>query len=190
MKGKTLLSLAMLLSITLTLMPALVAAPPAEPYIEVVFQATGNNTRIIESCTPPITFKADLKIHGVTNMVGWATTIYWNKDVLNCTSIELGPFNAAGSFASYVINNDDGNIPKYAVGTVTPGAKISGTGISATITFLCKHTGNSLINITDSSYKPEGLEKVPMNEVDGTFECRPYIGPPRPPVATFDPPEC
>jgi hypothetical protein len=191
MKGKTLLCLAIVLSMTLTMMPAMVAAPPAEPYLEVVFQATGTNTYIIESCTPPVTdIKVNLTIHGVTNMWGWSTVITWNPAVLNCTGKgPVGPFNPAGTSVLGVIDNVGGTIPKLAAST-TEEDTVTGTGIIYTLTFMAHHQGSSWINISESNYKPYGLEKVYVNEVGGYFECRPYVGPPRAPTATFTPIEC
>jgi hypothetical protein len=173
------------------MMPAIFAVPPAEPYMEVLFQATGTNGYIIESCTPPVTgIKVDLKIHGVTDMWGWSTIVSWNPAVLNCTGKgPVGPFNPAGTSVLGVIDNVAGEIPKLAAST-TEEDTVDGTGIIYTLTFMAHHQGSSIINISQSNYKPYGLDKVYVNEVDGNFECKPYVGPPRAPVATFTPIEC
>jgi len=191
MKGKTLLCLAIALSMTLTLLPAMVAAVPPEPYMEVLFQATGTNTYVIDSCTPPVTnIKVDLKIHGVTDMWGWSTVVTWNPAVLNCTAKgPVGPFNPVGTSVLGVIDNVGGTIPKLAAST-TEEDYIDGTGIIYTLTFMAFAQGTSWINISQSNYKPYGADKIYVNEVSGTFECKPYIGPPRAPVATFTPIEC
>jgi hypothetical protein len=180
----------MLLSVALTIMPAL-AVPPAEPYLEVLFQATGTNGYIIESCTPPVTgIKVDLKMHGVTDMWGWSTIITWNPAVLNCTGKLAGPFNPIGTSLLGVINNDAGTIPKLAAST-TEEDSVTGTGVVVTLTFLCHHHGASIINITSSNFIDLATKtKDDVNEVDGNFDCQAYVGPPRAPTATFTPVTC
>jgi len=190
MKGKTLLCLAMLLSVALTLMPALVVRA-VSPYLEVLFQATGNNSYLIESCTPPVTgIKVDLKMHGVTAMWGWSTVVTWNSAVMNCTGKSLGPFNPTGSSLLGVIDNVGGTIPKLACGT-TEEATVDGDGVVCTLTFMAHHHGISQIRLSDSNYvNYPDKTKFNIGSVNGTFECRAYVGPPVAPVASFTPPTC
>jgi len=187
MKGKALLCLAILLSMALTLMPARVMASP-DATMEVIFQATGTSTYVIDDCTPPIPgIKVDIWIHNVVDMWGWSTGVYWNPAVLNCTAYAVGPFNAPGTGLLGVINNVDGKIPVLAAGTMVA-ETVDGEGVICTLTFLAHHHGISRINLTESMYiNYPDKDTFPIADSYGEFECKAYVGPQRPPVATFTP---
>jgi hypothetical protein len=188
MKGKALLCLAIVLSMTLTLLPAIVMAQ-AE-YMEVVFQDTGTNSYLIEDCTPPIAFSVDLIIHDVTAMWGWSTVLSWNPAVVNCTGYTIGPFNPSGASLLGVIDNVGGTIPKLAMSTLQA-ATVDGTGVVCTVDFLCHSHGTSPIDLTDTNYIDYPSQtKYYIDEVDGSFECQAYVGPPLDPVADFTPKTC
>jgi len=188
MKGKTLLCLAMLLSVGLTLMPALVAGITTQ--MEVIFQATGNNSYLITSCSPPVTgIKVDLKMDNVVDMWGWSCVVTWDPAILNCTGKgPVGPFNAPDTTVLGVIQS--GTIPKLAASTTTE-ASIDGSGIIETLTFKAIAHGITAINLTSVNWIDLATKtKHYIGAVNGTFECRAYVGPPTPPVASFTPPTC
>ena len=188
MKGKALLCIAIVLSMALALLPMLVMASPA--YMEVVFQDTGTNEYIIENFVPPVTFNVDLVIHDVTDMWGWSTTVAWNKDVLNCTGVTVGPFNPSGTFLLAPIDNEVGEIPEMAASTLVEDS-VTGFGVVCTLEFLAHDAGTSLIDLSATKYIDLTTKTVtPVDPVDGLFEARPYVGPPRAPVATFTPVTC
>jgi hypothetical protein len=186
MKGKALLCLVILLSMALTLIPAGVTV--TLPTMEVIFQATDTNTYIIEDCTPPVTgIKVDLVIHDVTDMWGWSTNVFWDPAVLNCTAKALGAFNPSGTGLLGVINNVDGKILALTAGTLEA-ETVDGEGVVVTLTFLCHHTGTSRINLTGPMYiNYPDKDVFTIADSYGEFECKTYVGPPRPPVATFTP---
>lgn len=188
MKGKALLCLAIVFSIALSLMPTMVMASPAT--LEVIFQDTGTSTYIIESCVPPVTFKVDLEMSGVTDMWGWSTQVLWNKDVLNCTKKEKGPFNPDGTSLLGVIDNTVGWIERLAAGTTEEDTE-TGSGVVCTLTFVAHHTGISYINLTDGDwidYPDKVVEDLP--DSSGLFECRAYVGPPTAAKPKFTPITC
>ncbi len=187
MKRKILLCLVTALSIVLALMPPMVTA--TTEYMEVAFQDTGTNEYIIENCTPPVTFKVDLKIHDVSDMWAWSCKFSWNKEVLNCTKKALGPFNSPGTLLMGVIDNEKGEIGKLASYQLAE-ETVSGSGVVCTLDFVAHHTGTSLINITDTNYKPLDQPKVYIDEVDGQFGCRAFVREVEPPRAQFTPETC
>jgi hypothetical protein len=178
----------MLLSVALTLMPALVSSITTQ--MEVIFQATGTNSYLITSCTPPVTgIKVDLKMDNVVDMWGWSCVVTWDAAILNCTGKgPVGPFNPSSTSVLGVIQS--GTIPKLAASTVEE-ESIDGSGIIYTLTFKAIAHGITAINLTDVNWIDLATKtKHYIGAVNGTFECRAYVGPPTPPVASFTPAEC
>lgn len=189
MKRKTLLCLAIVLSMALSLMPAIVLASPAA--LDVEFQETESSEYVIVDCVPDVEdILVDLVISDVTEMIGWTTNVSWNPDVLYMEKYTLGPFNCEGTSLTGYIDNDKGMVECMVAGTMTPDVYKTGSGVVVTLDFTCIATGVSFIDLTLSGWRD--LDKVfyALDDSSGRFECTAYVGPPRASEACFTPETC
>lgn len=112
------------------------------------------------------TFTVNITLVNVDAMWGWSCIVNWNASVVNCTAKALGPFNPTGATLLGLIDNENGQIPKLAMGTTEEDTK-TGSGVVAILTFVTKALGDVNLNVTTANYKdyPEGTKfDLPVNQ--------------------------
>jgi hypothetical protein len=188
MKGKTILSLAIALSMLASMMP-LVAVRAQPMWWEVVFE-NGMNTI---TKTFGSSFVATVKIHNAPASVQWVCDIEWNPTVLDIlldTDVVEGPWlkgspARATMFLVKPINHVAGNIPEITDLLMVAGTS-SGDGDLMYITFKAIGFGDSPVTITDPKVLDEfGTETPPAYVINGDVLVP--TPPPTPPVAHFTP---
>jgi hypothetical protein len=177
-KTKTLLSLAIVISIVFAALP--IAAVKALPTtVEVIFE---NGLHTIEK-VPCNVFIVTFKIFDAPAMDFWDMEIHWNPAVLELQTgttndvVQGGFMSAFGTtvFALQAPNNAAGILPDIACGFLS-GGPASGTGILMTIAFHAKATGTSAITIWQNgveSYLLNGADLVVFTEVNGQVDVPP-----------------
>ena len=123
------------------------ANAPVDPDASMVIVAS----RYVQDVTGN-TFKVNITLVNVNAMWGWSCVINWNSAIVNCTNVELGPFNPNGAFANYVIDNAGGKIAKLAVGTTATDTE-TGSGVAGILTFKTKGLGSVNLNVSGANYK-------------------------------------
>ena len=191
MKGKTLLCLAIALSVILAMMPVLpIAAQPTS--MEIIFLDSGTSELI---GPPPVVgdqFAVALHVTGVPvepGCVQWMARISWDPAVLSLVAApEEGPWLSDVYDTMFLTKpTTPGDIPEMTciiLGDVTA----SGSGDCAYMTFEVLGIGETLIDIYDSDLLDLAGETLPHEVVDGYFYLPPP--PPTPPVAIFTPEHC
>jgi len=191
MKGKALLSLAIVLSMLLAAIP-IFPASASPTSIEVIFQDTGTST--LKGPPPGIGdhFMVTLHVTDVPKPPGcvqWMVKIRWNPSVLNLASDPTeGPWlKSAGSTWFMFKAYNASHLPEMTCILSVVGAA-EGSGDLAYLEFKVLNIGSSLIEIYGSSLvTPEGTY-IDHTIVNGNFELPPP--PPTPPEAIFKPPTC
>jgi hypothetical protein len=189
MKGKALLSLAIVLSIAMAMMPlAQVNATGAS--MQVVFENGLNEiTKAYDS-----SFVVTLKIFSSPPIVQWMAVISWDPDVLEIvnpdTDIVEGPFlKSQGSTMFLVKPPEPGLIPEMTC-ILLVAKTASGDGDLVYITFHAKgYTGSpsGVISIDNSAIIDAGGIELPHDRVNGLV----HVPPPTatPPRASIKTPE-
>ena len=167
MKGKTLLLLALALSMALVYAAPLVNASPTS--MEIIFDDTGTST--YNPCPLPVGAKFDVTLH-VTNVpadpgcVQWMAKISWDPAILNITKKPTqGPWLSqdgalATGFLVKPINYTEGKIPEMTCGLMEAGTT-SGSGILAIMTFKALAVGQCDIAIYGSKlYNSTGANQT------------------------------
>ncbi len=186
---KAMMSFMIVLSTIMALLPAVAFATTNS--VTVRFEPTGNTEYIVPDCVPPLAFDVEIVIDS-DDLFGWAhdDAILFNKDVLQCTGIALGPLAPSGASLIKVIDNTNGEIRGLAVATTDPSGAVSGNDVALVISFECIATGSSTIDFTEFKIKDTALGTEIFAATDLTFQCQAYIGPPMAPVASFTPATC
>ena len=142
MKGKTLLSLAIVLSVTLTLLPVLTVSA-VTPTLKI-------EPALVEDVPVGNDFTVTLKIQDVTNLWSWMCVISWDPAVLSCVSVVEGPFlKSIGATFWLAAPPNASAIPSLSCTSMAvPKAGASGTGTLATITFNATEIGDSYVRLT------------------------------------------
>lgn len=192
MKGKTLLCLAIALSMVLAIVPAMpVSAAPTS--VEIIFDDTGTS----ELIGPP-PFKGDtidvtLHITDVQSpgIIQWMARISWDAAVLNLTADPTeGPFlSDVGSTTFLVKPTSPGSIPEMTCILMVAGSQ-TGSGDLAYMSFevLVDPAAETNITIYESVLLDTGSNPVTHDAVNGHFQLLPP--PPTPPKAAFTPATC
>jgi len=183
MKGKTILSLAIVLSMLLVVMP-LMAVKAAPTTMEVVFE---NGMHEITYAAIGTNFVVTLKIVDTPAMTQWITEITWDPAVLELqtgTDADMveGPFlKGLGSTVFLVKTPEIGRIPEATCAFLS-GGPATGTGDIAYIKFRTKGIGDSPIHLVQYVLLKD-LDLVPCDSVDGLVHVPPP--PATPPTAKF-----
>jgi len=184
MKGKTLLLLALVMSMALVYMAPLVKASPTS--MEIIFNDTGTSS--YDPCPLPVGSKFGVTLH-VTDVpdppgsVQWMARIRWDPAVLNITKKpKEAPWLSQGgalSTAFFVKPYNSSHVPEMTCRLMEPG-KTSGSGDAATLEFQIMGMGSCWIEIYESKIlDPTGTD-IPHTDVNGWFAM---------PVPTTKPPK-
>jgi hypothetical protein len=176
MKGKTLLSLAIVLALVVSVMP-LATVKAVTATMEIYFE---NGLHEITKA-PCNNFTVTIKIENAPEFTQWIAELEWNPAVLelqhaqnpptpNGTTSDIteGPF--MGTFGGTVflvkqVNLSPGHIKEISEGYLS-GGPASGTGEVCYIKFHCKGVGDTSITLT-RHLMINGLVMVPCDGVDG-----------------------
>lgn len=115
---------------------------------------------------PGETFTVNITITGAADLWGWSCVVSWDSSVVNCTKHELGPFNPDGAFLLGFIDNDVGEIPELAMGTLSEDAE-TGDGVLAILTFTAKEVGDVNLTISEAkyiNYPAQEVTDIPVNQ--------------------------
>ena len=156
------------------------------------------------SVAPGGNFTVDIIVTNVTNLYSWNILIWFNPTILNATNLARGHFlEQPGYWTNWqlwelfhpgepygVINNTEGFlIVGDNFSPPLPPSGVNGSGTLATISFLAKAEGITLLSFDEEHTKLSeviGTIKVPIlhDRVDGVFDNRepPFL----PPIALFD----
>lgn len=192
MKGKTILSLAIALSMMLSVMPLMTvkAVPPTS--MEIIFDDTGTSS--YDPCPLPIgsTFGVTLHVTDVPDPPGsvqWMARIRWDPAILNITKKpKEGPWlSQGGALATTFLVKpyNSSHVPEMTCRLMEAG-KTSGSGDAATLEFKIMGMGSCWIEIYESKIlDPTGTD-IPHTDVNGWFN-KPIPGP-TPPTAVITEP--
>jgi len=186
MKGKTLLSLAIAISVMLAAMP-LVAVKASPTTIEIVFE---NGQHYIKK-TPCSNFLVNVSIVGAPDITQYIIEITWDPDLLELQTgteadVVQGPFLRTAGGTVYIVKTPEPDrLPEVTEALLMAPPYASGSGTLFQIKFHCKAPGNATIHLTRAILLKE-LEVVPCDPVDGTVE-QPYPTP-TPPTADIKEP--
>jgi hypothetical protein len=192
MKGKTLLLLALALSMALVYVAPLANASPTS--MEIIFNDTGTST--YDPCPLPVGAKFGVTLH-VTDVpadpgcVQWMVRISWDPAVLNITKKPTqGPWlsqdgTLSTGFLVKPMNITGGKIPEMTCGLMEAGTT-SGSGDMAYMEFQIMSPGSSWITIYGSKlYDPLG-GGIDHDIVNGWFN-KPIPGPTAPKAVITEP---
>jgi len=193
MKGKTILSLAIALTLMLSVMPLMtVKASPTS--MEIIFNDTGTSS--YDPCPLPVGQKFGVTLH-VTDVpdppgaVQWMVRISWDPAVLNITKKPTeGPWLSQSGLLSTTflvkpINYTGGQIPEMTCRLMEAG-KTSGSGDLAYLEFKIVGFGSCWITIYESKIlDPTGID-IPHTNVNGWFAMP--VPKPTPPKAVITTP--
>jgi hypothetical protein len=125
------------------------------------------------------TFTINISIANVTDLYGWEFKLYYNNTMLNGTGIIEGPFlNSSGStyFNVKDLNNtyNATHGRAWATGVLLREVSgVNGSGVLASITFMCKEFGSSILQLADTTLgDPEGVAII-HTAVGGSVETWP-----------------
>jgi len=187
MNVKTLLSLGIVLSMMLAVMPlvAVKAVPTAS--MEIVFE-NGLHEITKNVCN---NFVVTLKIVETPPISQWITEITWDPAVLELVhappskaDVHQGDFlSSAGSTVFLIKTPELGRLPEITCATLGLETN-SGTGTLATIDFHAKGPGDSPITLVRHNLL-NGITPVPCDKVDGLVHVP--TPPATPPKAIFEP---
>lgn len=117
-------------------------------------------------------FTVDMNIADVVNLTGWEFNITFNPNLVECISVEEGPFlkSAGITIWAYVINNTAGCV--YGLDSIMIGGGASGSGTLANVTFHCLGKGDTYLTFVDTYLVDSNFDPIPHNTVDGYVEQR------------------
>jgi hypothetical protein len=125
------------------------------------------------------TFTVNISIANVTNLYGWEFVLYYNNTMLNGTEIIEGPFlrTHGSTFFNITDFNDAYNVTHgrvWATGVLLGNVSgVNGSGVLASITFMCKEFGSSILQLVDTTLgDPEGAP-ITHTAVGGLVETWP-----------------
>lgn len=107
-------------------------------------------------------FTVDITVSTDSDIWSWQAGMSFNATVLQCISVEEGPFLATGGTTAWVpgeIRNTEGTITPYSC-ELTAGTPVNGTGILATVTFEVTGYGTSYLNLTDVKLLDSDLAEI------------------------------
>jgi hypothetical protein len=157
---------------------------------------------------PGTTFKVNITVTDVTNLLRWLLTLEWNTSAIELTTgdpqgirqidfstgryvyfnIYEGPFlegvreDENAVFLANAIDKVNGKIDYLSGGYQNPGSPgASGSGIIATINFTCLEVGETTIEITYSALSNINVEAITHESVNGIVTDKP---PPVSPIWT------
>jgi len=186
MKGKTILSLAIALSMMLAVMP-IVAVKASPTTMEIIFE-NGLHEITKNACN---NFVVTLAIRGTPPITQWITEITWDPAVLELVhpppskvDIHQGPFlSSVGSTVFLIKTPELGRLPEITCATLGLETN-SGDGTLATIDFHAKAPGDSPITLVRYVLL-NGMTPVPCDKVDGLVHVP--VPPATSPNAEFEP---
>lgn len=189
MKGKTILSLAIALSMLVSVMP-LVAVRANGLAFEIVF-ANGLN-EITEAYGS--SFVATLRIHNSPAAYMWVCDLHWDPAVLDILDADLDvlegpwlkgtPIPRSTMFMAKPVNHTFGEISEIMDMLMVAGTS-SGDGDLAYITFKAVGFGDSAVTITDPKVLDEASNEYPAAAINGLVHVP--APPATPPQAHFTP---
>jgi len=124
------------------------------------------------SLTVGNTFNINISITGAKEIYAWSFNMSWDNAILNVTGIDEGTFlNQEGTYnTTFTTNEEEGFI--YANCTLSgepPAASASGNGRLASITFLVKAIGSTLLHFDNAVLlNYDGVTVIPITK-DGYF---------------------
>jgi len=187
MKGKTILSLAIVLSMTLAVMPLVAVKAVPTATMEIVFE-NGLHSITKNVCN---NFVVTLVIKNAPPVTQWIVEITWDPAVLELVhappskvDIHQGNFlSSVGSTVFLIKTPELGRIPEITCATLGLETN-SGNGTLATIDFHAKAPGDSPITLVRHLLL-NGMTPVPCDKVDGQVHVP--TPPPTRPNAEFEP---
>jgi len=195
MKGKTLLSFAIVLSVMIAIIPIGSIAAVPTPAMKIIFNDTGTTTY---DPAPPIStnFVVTLKIFDVPAVPGaiqWMARIRWNASLLDLVGnpAEGTWLKNVGSTTFLYKNIVPGQIGEMTCILMVEGSA-NGNGDLAYITFhvhgITYDPAGTWIEIYDSALVGSDGNPMAHDRVNGQLIWHPL--PPTPPEAAFTPPTC
>jgi len=118
-------------------------------------------------------FTVDINIADVVNLIGWEFNITFNPNLVECLSVEEGPFlKSAGqvTIPAWRINNTAGYV--CALNSIMFGGAPSGSGTLANVTFHCLGKGDTYLTFVYTNLVDSNIDPIPHNTVDGYVEQR------------------
>jgi hypothetical protein len=196
MKGKTLLSLATVLSILLAmtpLMPLMSAHASPGATLSIVPAVVGNVTK-------GSTFDVTVHIAGVpttpatAKLWSWSISIEWTAGILNCTNVAEGTFLASQAGPTFYLASPPDNVAGKVAQITDTSMKVPPTGAGGEGD-LCVLTFQVLVSVgtTPITIDPDlmAVDKTHIT-VDAVINGM-FVNPPKPPTkpqAYFTPPSC
>jgi len=180
MKGKTLLSLAIVLSVTMTLLPIL--------RVSAVTTNLKITPALVEDVPVGTNFDVNLEVQDVTELWSWMCVISWDPSVLSCVSVSKGPFIPDPVLWLAAPPNASA-IPSLSCTSMTvPKTGYNGSGTLATIKFHVNAVGETAITITGDYLLDPAKVLITHDTINGYFKLPPP--PPTSPKAKFTPAHC
>ena len=140
MKGKTLLSLAIVLSVTMTLLPIL--------RVSAVTTNLKITPALVEDVPVGTNFDVNLEVQDVTELWSWMCVISWDPSVLSCVSVSRGPFIPDPVMWLAAPPNASAIPSQSCISMTVPKTGYNGSGTLATITFNATAVGNTYLRLT------------------------------------------
>ena len=129
----------------------------------------------VSKASPGETFVININIANVKNLYGYQFYLKWNASLLEATSVIEGSFlNAGGAYKTFFVKkvyNDEGRIEVYCtLKGERAVAAASGSGTLATITFLVKAEGYTVLELYETELRTYDLLAIPHYVEDGYFQ--------------------
>lgn len=125
------------------------------------------------SLTPCNDFTLNVTILQATDLYRWQLSIYYKKDIINCTNVQEGPFlKSGGSTTFYADIQNDFNATHGKVSansTLLDVTGVNGNGTLLTLTFHVLNLGNTTISLSEISLIDSTSEPIPYTKQDGYF---------------------
>jgi len=105
-------------------------------------------------------FTVDINIADVVDLMGWTFKITFNPNLVECISVEEGPFlKSAGQITipGWNINNTAGYVD--ALNSIMIGGSASGSGTLANVTFHCLGKGDTYLTFVDTDLVDSKLDQ-------------------------------
>jgi len=119
---------------------------------------------------PPASFTIDIVVDNVTDLFAWEFKLGWNASILNFTSVAEGPFlSGAGATVFYNQTFEDETGLDYILVncTLTGGSSVSGSGLIANATFTVQSSGETQLDLYETSMKDSGQASIKHSVTDG-----------------------
>ena len=184
MKGKAILCFAIVLSMTLAIMPAVKASPTK---LEVIFEATGTTEFEATAALIGKNFTVALVITDITDLWSWKVNVTWNPAVISLAKDpEEGPFLSRVGLHMFAFKGIASGVIGELSNTLFVEDTDSGSGDLAYLTFTVLGIGETYIELGDVNFVDLGEVTIPIDVVTpGHFTLPPP--PPTPPKAKFTP---